>query len=158
MPSVDDEFLRILTQAVTDLTEHGYDDVARIEGWLEKLRAALGKALMPQERMEEKLREGLRAIFDKLVEQKRVLDRHPGVAAFTLENVKPELHEELDRRIRASADLIRLNARRRSRRRCGASPGGRRACRRAAPASRPSGRPRWRSSAASPGCRSSSAG
>lgn len=109
MASIDEDFLRVLTAAVSDLTEHGYDDIERLDSWLEKLRAVLERALASPTEMERKLREALRAIFQKQVEDERALDRHPGVESFTLENIKPMLREELDKRIRASADLIRLN-------------------------------------------------
>lgn len=107
--SVDDEFLKALTAAVSDLTEHGYDDVERVERWLTKLRAVLEKALASPQEMEKKLKEALNAIFHKMVISGQALDKHPGVEKFTLEQIKPQLREELEKRIRASADLIKLN-------------------------------------------------
>lgn len=64
---------------------------------------------MSPEDMKRKLDEGLIAIFKKQVEQGGVLAMHPGVEKFTLEKIKPKLREELEKRIMASADLIRLN-------------------------------------------------
>ena len=103
------EFLRVLTEAIKDLTEHGYDDVARLDRWMAQLRDILDRTLMPRAELEAKLRDALKSIFKKMVEDEGALRMHPGVEKFTLEKVKPELRDELDRRIRASADLIRLN-------------------------------------------------
>lgn len=109
MAAADAEFLRVLTEAVADLTTHGYDDIERLDKWMGRLRDVLLTTMPSADEMERKLQEALRAIFEKLVEGERALDKHPGVQAFTLANIKPTLHEELEKRIRASADLIRLN-------------------------------------------------
>ena len=59
--------------------------------------------------MEQMLKDALAAVYDRLVEKGDVVRLHPGIPRFTLERLKPQLRAELDRRILASADLIRLN-------------------------------------------------
>ncbi|EDY0798101.1 hypothetical protein AE421_004671, partial [Salmonella enterica subsp. enterica serovar Oslo] len=51
----------------------------------------------------------LTAAYDLEVGRERALKRHPGVSRFTLNYLEPKLRAELDRRIMASADLIKLN-------------------------------------------------
>jgi hypothetical protein len=55
------------------------------------------------------LRDGLAAIYTRLIEKGGISRMNPGVSRFTLEHVKPRLRAELDRRILASADLIKRN-------------------------------------------------
>lgn len=102
-------FYDILTEAVADITEHGFDSQTRIDFWMEKLRKAAQETLRPPSVMEQMLRDALGALYRKLVERGGILRLNPGVTRFTLEKVKPVLRAELDRRIMASAQLIRLN-------------------------------------------------
>jgi hypothetical protein len=106
---VEDDFLRVLTEAVNDLTKYGYDDITRLDDWMRKLYDVLDQSLISREDMEIKLTQALKAIFQKQVEDEGALSAHPGVEAFTLAKLKPALRDELDKRIRASADLIKLN-------------------------------------------------
>lgn len=102
-------FHEVLTAAVADLSEHGYDDPRRVEKWTELLREAAARATQSTHLLEHALREALGEIYRRLAEKGQVLKRHPGVGRFTLDRIKPELRKELDRRILASANLIRLN-------------------------------------------------
>ncbi|SUH14969.1 Uncharacterised protein [Salmonella enterica subsp. enterica] len=54
----------------------------------------------------------LTAAYDLEVGRERALKRHPGVSRFTLNYLEPKLRAELDRRIMASADLIKLTVHR----------------------------------------------
>lgn len=102
-------FYELITSAVRDITEHGYDTEERLDYWMECIQDGLENSLEPPERLDQMLRENLRAIYDRLVEKGTVLQRHPGVDIFTIKHIKPELREELNRRILASANLIKLN-------------------------------------------------
>lgn len=102
-------FGAIVSAAVRDLSEHGYDGEARVEFWVGQLREAAERDARSGAEMEVMLRRGMQAIWTKLVERGDLLRRHPGVARFTLERVRPNLRAELDRRMAASASLIRLN-------------------------------------------------
>jgi hypothetical protein len=102
-------FARVLADAVADIAESGYVDAERIEAWASLLRAVAERELHSPERIEERMREAMTAIYDRLVERGKVVDRVPGVSRFTLAMIRPALRAELDRRILASADLIKLN-------------------------------------------------
>lgn len=108
MPPMDD-LSTALQQAVTDFAEHGYDSEARLEEWTSRIRHAAEKSLIPEREVLEKVKATLGAVYDRLIERGSILRRHPGVERFTLQRVKPALREELNRRILASAALIRLN-------------------------------------------------
>jgi hypothetical protein len=103
-------FYETITAAIRDITAHGYDSQKRIDGWLAKLRAAACAQMMPERQMQAQLRKAMEAIYRRLVLQGQVWKyQEDSVSKFTLANVKPKLRAELDRRIAASADLIRLN-------------------------------------------------
>lgn len=104
-----DSFYDVLTAAVNDLGEHGFDKVQRVAYWTEQLRQAAARSTHSAQYLEEMLRNALGAIYRRLAERGEVLKRHPGVGRFTLDRVRPELRAELDRRILAAANLIRLN-------------------------------------------------
>lgn len=108
MPSKDD-FYSVLSAAVDDLTENGFDSIDRVERWARLIRIAAERSLVAPESLEERLREGLASIYRKMVENNGLLKFNPGIERFTFERLKPALRPELDRRIMASANLIRLN-------------------------------------------------
>lgn len=102
-------FYETVTAAVADITARGFDDPERMAYWSNEIRRAAEATMMSREAMEQTLRESFQAIYRKMVERGEILRRHPGLSRFTLEHVAPKLHAELQRRIFASADLIKLN-------------------------------------------------
>ena len=105
MPS----FQEVLNAAIADITEHGFDSVERIDRWKRELQQAANESLISSVSLEQKLRDGLALIYKKAIDQGGIFKHHPGVARFTIEKIKPQLRSELDRRIAASASLIKLN-------------------------------------------------
>lgn len=105
------EFYELLSAAVRDLLEHGYDSRERVQDWLDRIRRAMHEALVPESLLRERLVEGLSRTFRQQVETDALFRRHPGVARYTIERLRPQMRQELDRRILASANLIRLNRR-----------------------------------------------
>lgn len=103
------QFNDTVKEAIDDVIEHGFDSALRIAEWIDKLRQAAEAAMTSQAKMEQMLREALAAIYRRQIENAGIIKRHEGVDRFTLQNVKPQLHAELTRRIMASADLIKLN-------------------------------------------------
>jgi hypothetical protein len=103
------DFYSVLTAAVNDLAEAGFDSVERVAAWTRKLREAAERSMISPASLEQMLRDGLAVTYRKFVEEGRIIELHPGVARYTIDRIRPALRSELDRRIAASADLIRLN-------------------------------------------------
>jgi len=99
----------VITAAVADLTEHGFDRQSRVDDWMAKIEAAAHRTMTPQRTLDALLRDTMRGLYQRLVDSGSVARLHPGVSKFTLQNVKPKLRAELERRIMTSADLIKLN-------------------------------------------------
>lgn len=105
MPS----FAETLQAAVADFVENGYDSQARLEEWTARIRRAATDEMVPQRDVEAELRHTFETIYTRLVDRGGVLKNNPGVDRYTLRRLAPQLREELQRRILASADLIKLN-------------------------------------------------
>jgi len=102
-------FQETIAAAISDVEEHGYDSQARIDGWLERIEQAARLAMLPEAQVQELLNRTIRGIYTKMITRKGALSLHKGISSFTLDQVKPKLHAELERRIMASANLIKLN-------------------------------------------------
>ena len=102
-------FAETVAAAVKEFAERGFTSEEQLAEWMMRLRQAAAATFTPRAEMERMLREALRSVYDRLVERAGILKMHPGVSRFTLANVKPHLRAELDRRIMASASLIKLN-------------------------------------------------
>lgn len=102
-------FYEVLQRAVKHFSEHGYRTEEELEYWTRELQAAMDRSLPSPEKMAEMLRASLRDVYDRLVGRGAILRHHAGVSRFQLDQVAPRLRSELDRRILASANLIRLN-------------------------------------------------
>lgn len=109
MPDRLKSFNEVLTDAVADLVANGFDSMERVQRWTRELHLAAERSLISPASLEQQLRDGLAAVYRRMVDQGDVFKYNPGVERFTLDRVKPELRAELDRRILASANLIRLN-------------------------------------------------
>lgn len=99
----------VVSEAVDDLAEHGFTSVERVAFWQRKIREAAEGFLGSAAQMEQQLRDALAATYKRMVDSGKIAKYHPGVARWTIEKVRPSLRAELDRRILASANLIRLN-------------------------------------------------
>jgi hypothetical protein len=102
-------FYDVVTEAINDFTEHGYDTQARLDRWMAEIRRAAEAEAIPDDVLDKMLRRTLKGAYERLVTDGGILRYHPGVPKFTLAKVRSKLHAELDRRILASAQLIRLN-------------------------------------------------
>ena len=102
-------FFQTITDAINDIAEYGYESDERLEYWVEAIREAAAQDMVSEEALTEQLKRVLGATYQRLIEDGSILQRHPGVDRFTLQRIAPRLREELDRRILASANLIRLN-------------------------------------------------
>ena len=102
-------YYEVLTAAVADISEHGYDSEERIAYWAEQIRLAAERSMKSMSEIEQITRDAMYAVYRKQVDMGGVLKYNPGVSAYRLDQIKPELRAELDRRIAASVNLIRVN-------------------------------------------------
>ena len=102
-------FYEVLSRAIADFSEHGFDSADRLAFWQDQLRRSAERNMKSTTQLHETFRNAMRAVFRRLVERGGVLKYHRRVERFMLERIKPQLRAELERRIFASADLIKLN-------------------------------------------------
>ena len=106
MPNV---FAETISAAIADLTANGFDSETRIAFWSAKLREAAKESMISEDEMQRLLKERLTDAYIKMVDRGGLEKQHSGIPRFTIEKVKPQLRAELDRRILAAANLIKLN-------------------------------------------------
>ena len=95
--------------AIADVSEHGYDSEERIRKWTAAIHEAAEAEAMLDEDIEALMERTLRQAYEKTVEGGSAFKVHQGVDRFGLERVKPRLRAELDRRLAANRELIKLN-------------------------------------------------
>ena len=101
-------FYEVITAAVRDISDNGYDPI-RVDGWLRQIQQAAERDMVSPEVLDRTLRASLEGLYKRYVERGALLQYSPGVSRFTLDKIKPQLRAELDRRIMASAQLIKMN-------------------------------------------------
>jgi hypothetical protein len=97
----------VLTDAINYYVEKGWDTEKSLLSWSQKLRIAAGR----ESPSNDVTRKYLTSIYSRLVIDGGALRDQPpdGPTKVTLDKIKPDLRKELDRRIFASANLIKLN-------------------------------------------------
>lgn len=101
-------FDEILTLAVRDLSENGYDDQQRLDYWMARLKVAANEGMPSYQELDDRMRRSLEAVFKKATGD-QLLKSHPDIPKFTADKLKLKTRVELDRRILASSQLIKLN-------------------------------------------------
>ncbi|HBZ7601575.1 TPA: hypothetical protein MM046_005370, partial [Klebsiella pneumoniae] len=100
-------FTRTVREAVKFFLRNGYTSRQELERWQSIIRqAAEGETA---ENYAEMVSRKLTHTYELQVGRAAALKRHAGISRFTLNYIEPGLRSELDRRILASVDLIRLN-------------------------------------------------
>lgn len=102
-------FYEVLTAAVHDFLVHGFDSEDRLKRWVHELSRTAQGALMPESVLLQTLRSTLEMNYRRATSLSKLKKVHAQLSEYTLERIKPSLRAELDRRILASANLIRLN-------------------------------------------------
>lgn len=102
-------FRTLLTAAINDLAANGYVSAEKLSEWIALLRNAAERELGSDKEVDAQLRQSLGRVFERFVNGRKLESVVPGVGRYTLAMVKPQLRAELDRRILASADLIKYH-------------------------------------------------
>ncbi|MDA4238721.1 hypothetical protein NY697_18075 [Escherichia coli] len=100
-------FTRAVREAVKFFLRNGYTSRQELEQWQAIIRQA-AESETDDDYM-SMVSDRLRKTYDLQVSKAGALERHKGLSRFTLNYMEPKLRSELDRRILASADLIKLN-------------------------------------------------
>lgn len=106
-----EDYFSVLTDAVNEMSSTGFVSSERVAYWQRRLREAAEKSMRSLAQMEADLKAALGATYKRLVDQGGLARYHGGVSRFTVDRLRPQLRAALDRRIMASADLIKLNRR-----------------------------------------------
>jgi hypothetical protein len=101
-------FSQVVSAAVADLEIHGFDSADRLARWQREIDIAAQREAKSDAWIDERLKDHLTRIYASKIERGGILANHP-IKMFKLEQIKPKLRKELDRRIIASAQLIKLN-------------------------------------------------
>ncbi|WP_158781596.1 hypothetical protein [Pantoea sp. BAV 3049] len=100
-------FTRTVREAVRFFLQNGYSSREELERWQSIIRqAAEGETAGDYANIVSR---NLTHAYDLQVGRAAALKRHPGISRFTINYLEPKLRTELDRRIMASVDLIKLN-------------------------------------------------
>lgn len=103
-------FRELLAAAINELSTTGYVSMQRIEGWVALLRNAAERELGTDYAVDQEVRAGFERLFEQVTKAGGKVDKFvEGVGRYTKAMVSPELYDELDRRIAAAADLIKVN-------------------------------------------------
>lgn len=100
-------FTRTVREAVKFFLRNGYTSRQELERWQAIIRQA-AESETDDDYM-SMVSDRLRKSYDLQVSKAGALEHHKGLSRFTLNYMEPKLRSELDRRILASADLIKLN-------------------------------------------------
>ncbi len=102
-------FREVLAAAIDDVAATGFVSEDRIALWVSLIRNAAERELGPDYAIDQEVRAGFDRLFRRFVDGPAMFRRMESVGRFTKDMVKPKLYAELDRRIAAAADLIKLN-------------------------------------------------
>ena len=102
-------FQQVLTDAVDDFLTYGFDSQKRVDEWTKKIKDSALKSMGSEQTIQRQMEKSLKSVYSRLITNKGLLKQNVNISAFTIEKLKPKLRAELDRRIMASANLIKLN-------------------------------------------------
>ena len=103
------DFYRVLAQALAEFRQTGYDSRDRLNHWLGLLRIAANRAMPSMTEAQRNIRTRLGKMFKDATTGTAFKRQHPALSQYALQRVGPKLTPILERRIMASADLIRLH-------------------------------------------------
>lgn len=100
-------FTRTVREAVKFFLRNGYTSREELERWQSIIRQAAESETADD--YSAMVSRNLTHAYNLQIGRAAALKRHPGISRFTINYLEPKLRTELDRRILASVDLIKLN-------------------------------------------------
>ena len=104
-----ESFSTLLARSISAYAAKGYSDSIGLSHTLRELKDAANRWLPSDAELETYMRRTLQTLFKRAVTNGGILKQFPQVERLTLSRIEPHLRAELDRRIMASASLIKLN-------------------------------------------------
>lgn len=101
-------FYETVSAAIRDIEEHGFDSMKRVQDWQDKIVAAARRSMMSEAALQKALHRTFHRIYDRMLKS-GYTKVAPGVARFSVEQLRPKLRRELERRMMTSQQLIKLN-------------------------------------------------
>lgn len=98
-------FFEVINSAIADFLKHGFDDVTRLERWLLQIKLSANAHLLSEREMQQKMEKALHTAFNRLVTKNGLVSKD--VSKYDISKLSGKLRAELDRRIIASANLIK---------------------------------------------------
>ena len=102
-------FFQVLTEAIDYFAAKGYTSQADLNRWIRLLKEALDRQLGSPKHSEAEVRRVLKAVYNRQIIRGGALKQNPTVTKFSVDMLKPTMRRELERRMLASANLIKLN-------------------------------------------------
>lgn len=102
-------FYQVLTEAINHFATHGYTSQSELERWVKLLKDSINRHLGGTAQYETAIRRSLKNIYSRQMVSKSALKQNAGVSAFSVDLLKPTVRRELERRMLASTNLIKLN-------------------------------------------------
>ena len=100
-------FFKIINEAVNDMIQNGFDSQTRLDIWVQRIKQAATLFLVPEHKVKADVEKALRGVFNRLVVKDGLISSN--VSRFTIDKLTPKMRADLDRRIMASANLIKYN-------------------------------------------------
>jgi len=91
------------------MTAYGFDDIARLHEWLRRLRYAAMLSAPKDLDIDTQIAAAMHAAFERALKPAKLQKMQLGLQPYRVNQIKPQLRAELDRRILASSNLIKLN-------------------------------------------------
>ena len=99
----------MLTEAIAHFIQYGYSSQKELNLWVKLLKSAIGRQLGSPVQTEQMVTRALKGVYRRQVTLHGIIKVHEGVSKFSVDKLKPTMRRELERRILASANLIKLN-------------------------------------------------
>ena len=82
-------FFEVLTAAVNDFIEYGFDSQDRLDYWVKRIKEAAIKEMIPDSQIQQELTKSLNSAYNRLVIKGGLVNKQ--VTRFTIEKLKPRL-------------------------------------------------------------------
>ena len=103
------KFRDLVREYINEIADKGFPDSQRLEFFMGQLRKAAEREFISAEKMNAAMRGVLETSFKKAISPARLKRTNPGVSQSLVQQLKTKMRVELDRRIMANANMIKLN-------------------------------------------------